>query len=318
MQASPYSAPDAVAWDEIVARCPMATFLHTRRFLSYHQDRFQDISLLLKDERQHCLALFPAAVDPTEAKRVVSHPGITFGGLLHTGELYGEKMIEAMEAVKDHYAKQGFHTLRYKVVPHIYHQAPAQDDLYALFRAGANRYRCDLSCAINLDHRLQISERRKRGQKKAGKSGVEISEGTRFIQPLWSVLESNLARKFQLRPVHSIEEITSLHSLFPENIEFVVATLDSAVVAGIVLFVTPGVVHVQYTASSESGQKVSALDAVFEYSIKKARARGARYFDFGISTENDGQHLNTSLYQYKSEFGGGGVVHDFYELNLGV
>ncbi len=315
MQVLPYS-DDAAEWDNMIPRCPMATFLHTRRFLTYHQDRFKDMSLLLKDERQCTRALFPAAVDPSGEGGVVSHPGITFGGLLHDGELYGEKMIEAIEVVKDHYAKQGFHTLRYKAVPPIYHQAPAQDDLYALFRAGATRYRCDLSCAIDLDHRLPISERRKRGQKKAGKSGVLISEGYRFVSSLWRVLEDNLDRKFQLRPVHSIEEITKLHSLFPENIEFVVATIDSQVVAGIVLFVTPLVVHVQYTASSETGQKVSALDAVFEYSIEKARARGARYFDFGISTEKDGQYLNASLYQYKSEFGAGGVVHEFYELNL--
>ncbi len=62
----------------------MATFLHTRRFLAYHQDRFKDVSLLLANDKG-IVGLFPAALDPAEARTVVSHPGITYGGLLHSG-----------------------------------------------------------------------------------------------------------------------------------------------------------------------------------------------------------------------------------------
>jgi hypothetical protein len=75
-------------------------------------------------------------------------------------------------------------------------------------------------------------------------------------------------------------------------------------------------VHAQYTASSKMGQDVCALDVVFEHCIEKAGVSGARYFDFGISNENEGQYLNATLYEYKAEFGAGGVVHEFYELNL--
>lgn len=314
MQVVAYSG-DADRWDGFIPHCLTATFLHTRRFLSYHQDRFRDVSLILQDDKQ-LLGLFPAAVDPADEKRVVSHPGITFGGLLHDGQLSGDKMIESLTLLRDYYAAEGFERLRYKAVPHIYHRVPSQDDLYALFRAGAKVYRKDLSSAINLNQRLLASERRRRGSRKAGKLGVEVTEGSLHFQQFWKVLESNLERKYQIRPVHSLEEITKLSSLFPENIELVVAMLETQVVAGTVLFVTPEVVHAQYTASSELGQQASALDAVFEYTIEKARTRGARYFDFGVSTENDGQHLNAGLYQYKSEFGGGGVVHDFFQLDL--
>jgi len=97
--------------------------------------------------------------------------------------------------------------------------------------------------------------------KKAFKHGVEISSGVDFIRPLWRVLEENLRRKFNLRPVHSGDEIERLHSLFGENIEFIVARLDSEVIAGVVLFITPKVIHAQYTATSEKGQELSALDA---------------------------------------------------------
>ncbi len=316
MRVFPYSPSDATLWDKFLDKSPMATFLHSRRYLSYHADRFKDSSVLIKDSRGRLLAVFPAAMDSDREELVVSHPGITYGGLLHNGELRSQRVLEVFGLLTDYYRQLGFESLRYKVVPAIYHQAPSSDDLYALFRLGAVRYRCDLSCAIDLEHRQAISERRHRGLKKALKHGVEVVGGPNFIEPFWQVLEENLAKRFNLRPVHSLEEIQKLHSLFPDNINFVVARTKSEVIGGVVLFITPRVVHVQYTAANSNGHEVSALDMVFEHCIEKARTLGARYFNFGVSTESEGQYLNATLHQYKSEFGGGGVVHEFYEVNL--
>lgn len=317
MQVFPYTEQMGERWDEAVARCPMATFLHTRRYLSYHGDRFADVSMLLMDQNQRIVGLFPAAVDPTEARRVVSHPGITFGGLLHGGELSGERAVEALEFLRGYYADLGFESLRYKVVPYVYHQTPSSDDLYALFRLGAVRYRCDLSCAVDLENRPPLSARRRRSLKRAKKEGVEVREGVEFIEPLWRVLEENLNRKHGVKPVHTAEEIRHLQFLFPDNIRFVAALIDEEVVAGVTLFATGRVMHAQYIASSPAGNEVSALDAVFEDCIERAKALGVRYFDFGISNEEEGRYLNAGLYQFKSEFGAGGVVHEFYDLQLG-
>lgn len=316
MQLSLYSETDATAWDDLVGRAPMATFLHTRRFLAYHRHQFQDLSLVLRDDRQHVTGLFPAAVDPAGPRRVVSHPGITFGGLLHADELHGERMLEALTAVRDFYAAQGFESLRYKAVPYIYQQAPSGDDLYALFRLGALRARCDLSCAIDLAHRRTASSRRKRGLKKALKQGVEVASGAEFIDRLWPVIEDNLERKLGGKPVHTAAEIKYLHELFPANIKFVVGLFAGELVAGITLFVSPAVARAQYIASSMVGYDVCALDAIFEHAIAAAQADGRRYFDFGTSNQNEGRDLSASLYQFKAEFGGGGVVHEFYDLDL--
>ena len=40
------------------------------------------------------------------------------------------------------------------------------------------------------------------------------------------------------------------------------------------------------------------------------------YFDFGISTENEGLFLNEGLTSQKQEFGGRGIVYDFYEIRV--
>ena len=110
MEVLAYAPAAAAAWDELVARAPMATLLHTRRYLSYHGARFQDVSLVLQDEQARFVGVLPAAVDPHDESRVVSHPGVTYGGVVHDGRLRGARMLEALAAVRRHYAPQGFTT----------------------------------------------------------------------------------------------------------------------------------------------------------------------------------------------------------------
>lgn len=311
----PYETADENIWDDFCTLALQSTLLHTRRFLSYHGDRFVDCSLIIEDEGK-CVGLFPAAhslVDPT---CVISHPGITYGGILHSGDLRGERMVSALAEICQHYHAQGLARLTYKVVPNFYHRVPAQDDIYALFRLGATRPRCDMSSTIDLQHRLIVSERRRRSLKKAIKLGVEIVEGRKYLPNIWEVLVENLANKHGANPVHSLNEIMLLADRFPEHIRCICAQLNGRVVAGVLIFVTSTTHHAQYIASSENGYMVSALDLVFEYAIKAASDQGKRWFDFGISNENQGKVLNDSLYRFKSEFGGGGTVHEFYELKL--
>jgi hypothetical protein len=116
--------------------------------------------------------------------------------------------------------------------------------------------------------------------------------------------------------VHTLAEIELLRSRFPAEIAPVAALLDGEVVAGTVLFRTPTAVHTQYLAASEAGMRTSALDAAVEHAIGAARESGARYFDFGISPGPGRVGLLPGLYRYKSEFGGGGVVLDQFELRL--
>ena len=173
---SAYISAQAEAWDALIAELTAGTILQTRRFLSYHGNRFADASLCFWDGLK-LIGVLPAARDPLDAKSVISHPGVTFGGLLHRGRLRGTDMLAAMQMAVAHYAAEGYLTFRYKAVPRIYHRAPAEDDLYALFRLGARRYRCDLSTAIDLNHRLEISSRRKRALNKALDSGLNFFRG---------------------------------------------------------------------------------------------------------------------------------------------
>jgi hypothetical protein len=291
-----------------------ATILHTRRFLSYHGERFKDTSTLLLESGK-VVGVFPAAESRTDSTSVISHPGVTYGGVVHRGWLSGMRMIEAMTALCEFYEQAGYHHLQYRAIPSIYATAPAQDDLYALFRLGAHRVRCDLSCTIDLSCRRHFSERRRRGLRKAQKA-VALSSDSALLGNVWAVTAQNLAREHEAKPVHSLEELNLLQERFPEQIAVRSALMEGRVEAGVVFFNSPSVWHAQYIAASELAYEVSALDAVFDAAITEAREAGARYFDFGTSNEDGGRVLNDGLYRYKSEFGGGGVVHEHYELSL--
>lgn len=310
----PFEPSLSTVWDTFCSSAINATLLHTRAFLSYHGDRFEDASVLIYDNDQ-LVGVLPAARDLAPAGTVTSHPGATYGGVVHQGWLSGERMLAAFQSLRAHYAAKGFGTLRYKALPCIYASVPAQDDLYALFRLGAARVRCDLSSTIDLASRRELSERRKRGIRKSAKL-VRIDSDRSHLAALWHVLADNLARKHGAKPVHSLGELELLMSRFPDQIRTVAAVIDGAVEAGLVLFNSGRVWHAQYIAASEAGYGASALDAVFAAAIDDAGAAGARYFDFGISTENGGTVLNEGLYRFKSEFGGGGIAYEFYDLAL--
>lgn len=315
MQARFFDADDASAWDSFCRGAHGATFLHSRAFLSYHGARFVDRSVVIERDGGW-LGVIPAAGHPTDPSTVVSHPGATYGGIVHQGRLRGAHMLHAIDAACARWASAGYERLLYKAVPHIYHAAPAQEDIYALFRAGAVRYRVDLSSCIDLHHRLPVSERRQRGKRKALRAGVQVVQGREHLAGLWPVLADNLMRNHGVAPVHTLDEITLLADRFPEHIHVMAARVDGVVEAGVVLFLAQTVTHAQYIASSETGYAVNALDLLFEEAIGHSARSGKRYFDFGISTEDGGRILNEGLAQFKNEFGAGGVVHEFYELNL--
>lgn len=310
-----YEPSNAEDWDAFCTRTNQGTFLHTRRFLSYHEKRFLDRSLVLR-KKDLIVGLLPAAEKPGDSKTVVSHPGITYGGLLHTGKVMGEVSSKVFESVFKHYAQMGYNQFIYKAVPRIYHNVPCDDDLYAMYRLGAQRVRCDLSSAINLANRLPISSRRKRSFIKAKKAGVVIESGSHLLKSMWEILKKNLKQKHDAKPVHTIDEITHLAALFPENIYCSCAIVGSEVVSGIITFETETCMHAQYIASNEIGYSISALDALFDFLISYSSKRKKQWFDFGISNENEGMLLNDGLYKFKCEFGGGGIVHEHYKINL--
>jgi len=68
--------------------------------------------------------------------------------------------------------------------------------------------------------------------------------------------------------------------------------------------------HAQYIASNEEGRSLGAVDGCLGLAISQASQESIPFFSLGISNEPVSNELNHSLYKFKKEFGGGGVVHE--------
>ena len=299
-------------WDSAVRASDTSTFLHTRRFLSYHGDRFADASVAFAGDDGGLVAVLPAAVHPDDPSVVVSHPGATFGGLVTTAPRSGREHIEAACA---HWRDAGFSRLVYKPVPAVYHRSPFADDVYALWRLGARRTCADLASVIDLERPEAVASRRRRAVSKARNAGVEVLAGADQLERLWPVVEEVLRVRHGVAPVHALADIADLAARFPEEIEVRVAALGGEAIAGTVLFVSERLVHTQYLAAGEDGRAVGALDLVVAHAIDEARAAGRRWFDFGTSAAANGT-VNEGLHSQKQEFGAGTVLYERYELDL--
>jgi hypothetical protein len=311
-----YYPEDACGWEDLVARACNGTFLHTRRFISYHGERFRDRSLVLRDRRKRIVGVLPAAEAPSDPEMIISHPGLTYGGIVHDGTLRGAAMVGALDAIVSHYRSLGYRRLRYKAVPSVFHALPAEDDLYALFRLGARRYRCDLSVALDLAERGRVTRRRLHSRRRAERQGVRVEEDWDDIAGFWRVLEHNLASRHGASPLHSVAEIQMLHERFPDAVLLINAKIGADLVGGALLFLSDRVSRAQYTATTELGRAACATDPLMERAIDVATKRGCRYFDFGTCTLDEGRILHQDLYHFKASFGGGGVLYDHYELDL--
>lgn len=311
MDVARYTSGDRDAWNAFVRASRNGTFLLEREYMEYHADRFTDWSLVLRDGRGRIAGVLPAS---RAGSVVSSHGGLTYGGLIVGDDLTTAGVVEAFDAIVRQLLDDGVGELVYKTVPYIYHRAPAEEDRYALFLRGAELVRRDVLSVIDYRDRVEPQERRMRAVKKARRAGIVVEE-TKDFAPFWGVLSRNLEERYGVAPVHSGDEITRLASAFPERIRLFTAMREEELLAGAVVFVTPSVCHVQYNAASSEGKQVGALDVVLETLIEVFRER-VRYFDFGISTEQNGRYLNAGLVEYKEGFGARAVVHDFYRLRV--
>lgn len=297
-------------WDRFVSSSKNGTFLFYRGFMEYHSDRFTDNSLLFYYKNK-LTALLPANV--TDGV-LYSHQGLTYGGLILNNSVTAKIVLDIFEYLIRYLQENGIHRLIYKSVPHIYHKVPAEEDVYALYRNNAELVGRSISSCIIQQNRVEYSELRKRGIKKAKNNNLHVEEGTDFSD-FWKILEENLSQRFQTSPVHTLSEISYLKDKFSDDIQLFQVKDKNETIAGCVIFETDMVAHIQYISASEKGKKTGALDLLFDYLITDVY-KDKPYFEFGISTEDNGTYLNEGLIFQKEGFGGRGIVYDVYRLDF--
>jgi hypothetical protein len=303
-----YDAGSTAEWNDVVRGARARHFMFERAYMDYHADRFVDASFLVRYRGQP-LAAFPAS---RRDDAVISHGGLTFGGLLAGPRLTTDRAVAALAAIRTALRQSGARRLVYKPVPHIYHILPAEEELFALFDAGARLARRDISAAIPPGTRPAYSEERRRAVAQGRSASLTIGEDDRLEEYMALVTEVLETRHGTL-PVHTAAEVRLLAGRFPQNIRLFTATSGGEIVAGVLVYETPMAAHAQYIAVGARGRELRAGDALFDHLLTTIYAQ--KWFDFGISNERNGA-LNIGLMRNKEGFGARAIVYDQYCLDL--
>lgn len=295
----------------MVSHAKNATFLFNRDFMEYHKDRFQDASVMVfKGDK--LMALFPAnQVNDT----VYSHQGLTYGGLILNSKLKLNSVLEIFKNVIKFYKSQGFKNLEVKIIPNIYNNLPSDELLYLSFLVDAELLKRDTLSVVTIDNKLPYNKDRVNGIKRAKKHNLVIKEDDEFDDFWNTILIPNLKNKHEVLPVHSLDEIKLLKQRFPKNIMQFNVYHGDKLVAGTTIFITKQVAHSQYISANTNKNSLGSLDYLHDYLLNTV-FKDKRYFDFGISNENNGRKVNSGLQYWKEGFGARTVVQDFYRIKL--
>ena len=305
-----YCSDNYHLWNEFVAHAKNATFLFHRDFMEYHSDRFQDFSLLIFDEKNTLKAILPA----NRVEDVLhSHQGLTYGGIVIHEKTKLSDFISIAKSILEFLNAQQFQKINFKEIPTIYNQIPSDELQYLMFLMQGNLIRRDVLSVVDLKTNFSFSRDRKNGIKRGVKNDIIVKEESNF-ELFWNeILTPNLEAKHQAKPVHSLEEIQYLYSKFPKNIRQFNVYQNDKIVAGTTIFETDLVSHSQYISGNSDKNELGSLDFLHDYLISNV-FKDKKYFDFGISNENQGQNINQGLLFWKEGFGARTIVQNFYEI----
>ena len=303
-------------WDSFVDGSRNSTFLFRRDYMDYHSDRFADCSWVVWNDSR-LMALLPANL--TEDGILHSHQGLTYGGwILPPNHLDGSMLLEIFNEAIAVWRREGIKALDYKPLPWIYADRPSQEDIYALWRLGADLSACLLSSTLDMSEGLRLNTLRRRTLRKAEKTEAEIRQ-IENAEEIMALVDACLAERYGARAVHSSAEMRRLMATFPDHIKAYGAYLPDQAPgpqAGVVLYDCGQTVHTQYIATTTAGRESNLLTLLFCRLIESGMFTQNRYFDFGTSNEEGGHYLNAGLLRQKYSFGATGVAYTRWHLDF--
>ncbi|MCM1483756.1 MAG: GNAT family N-acetyltransferase [Muribaculaceae bacterium] len=307
----PYTPELSGEWDKFVRRSKNGTFLFMRGYMDYHAARFPDSSLMIYED-DALVALLPAT---RQGAVLSSHAGLTYGGFVMADHSAPGAPIRWLDAVAQYCRREGITHIIYKAIPYIYHRRPAQEDLYALWRAGARLSVRNLSMCMALDG-SRFNDRLGRAARRAAERwGIRV-ERERDCGEAYRLIAANLMERHGAVPVHTEAELRLLQSRFPDNIlVFAARDIAGSLLGAAVIYAAGPVLHLQYTGANAGGRRCQATDVIYNRVLTDF-CGGIRYFDMGTCNENAGLTLNEGLAGHKMHLGCSPVVYDTYELSL--
>jgi hypothetical protein len=312
------------AWDQFVATSSNGTFMHSRRFLSYHPpDRFRDHSLSLSED-ETLVGVFPAAETQLNSMRTLqSHPGASYGGLLIDKSCDAPLADRCVAALVDYGRQQRFEQIWMRLPETVFRARPCGELDRALFRAGFAAWGRELSSAIDLQGLREESivsrfhKNAVRNVRRAQQEGVTARVSDDYAD-YWQLLAQNLTARYEVAPTHTLAEILRLRELLGDRILLVGGYREQLLSGMVVFFMNEVAAHTMYFAQDYAQKHHCSLHLVVHEAIRQCLRRGVRFLNYGISTVpgSRGLELNEGVYEFKRRLGGEDVLRDILVKRL--
>jgi hypothetical protein len=288
------------------------------------KNRFNDHSLLIK-KGTNIVAVVPACEMVEKSKRIFySHKGSTFGGII-LNSVYNDIIhIDSVVSILEQYLnEQGFDKVVLKNTSEIFCNDNTSLLDYFYFKYGYRNYN-ELSLYIDfkkynsiIENNFSASKRRDFKYSLNYNLQFKILKTDNEINNFYNLLLLSL-RNHNTKPIHSLEELLDFkNSRFSDMVEFYGVYYKNNLIAGSMVFnFNNTVFHTQYLASNLVYSNYYPMNFLNYNLIREAYINNFRFFSFGISTEEQGKILNTSLAQFKEGFGTMGSINRTYYKEL--
>ena len=303
-------------WENFIETSINGTIFHTRKFLSYHNDKFIDCSIMIYKEEE-IVCVIPCCKNND---LYFSHSGSTYGGPVFSKSI---KNIIEMNAIIDMIITYYENKLELRLANEIYHNISTNDIIYLLSKK--------LKCTLELSWVFKVSDNfidniKNRRNKKNLMKMIDTKNGftckkyesIEDYKIFYNVLESLLLSKYKKKPTHSLNELILLKSKIHTHMElYMVKDTNNNIYGGIIIIkVTKICWYTMYIAKNmnyNSSNNVSIMYIIYELLIE-ARKNGVEFIDYGITTENNGNKLNKGLSVYKEKSLCGKPIHRYLFL----
>jgi hypothetical protein len=303
-----YLESDYALWNSFIGQAKNATFLFHRDFMDYHKDQFEDFSLMVFKGKK-LVAVLPANRVGDE---VFSHQGLSYGTIVIQDAIRIKDYLKIVRQLMQYLHQQNITFVSLKLLPKVYNKTLSDELDYASFLLKATTYRSDIYMVLDNTQEYKPNRNRKRALKVADQHAIELTEDANYDDFWQNILIPNLQNRFEVAPVHSVDEIKRLALLFPKQIKLYTASIGSVLNAGVVVFIMENVVHFQYSSAKEDRNNTAALDALFDFVVRNYL--GKKHISFGNSSEMEGYGLNEGLAYWKESFGAKASVQNYIKL----
>ncbi len=315
MKVRPAEPGDRGRWTDFVLRSNNGTVFHLPDFLDYHPEgRFRNHHLIVENRNEIVSVVPGALVEREDGIWFSSYPGASYGGPVFNDSSGLKKIENTVEKLLVYCKSRGWKGMEMTSPPMVYYRRPHNYLEFSLLKRGFKYRKRELTAVIDLGRlgeelKLGFRSSALRGVRKAVKNNVKVEENPDFAL-FYHVLESNLQQRHNVKPTHTLEELTKIRDLLgQDHVRQFIATLDGEVLAGMVMFhCNPRVTLAFYISHDQERQALRPVNLVYMEVIKWAKQMGYQYMDLGTFTLN--MDVNYGLCRFKESFSARGIFRN--------